>query len=455
MEIEKRTANISTLLTTVVFMAAFMPCVISALFDVFINSSVRMLAYWVLVIGMSILLAQQNHMLYLSRRGLYWFVTWMAVWGVSILRNGDISRGIYAGRIQMLVIIAFTTVIVASRKHLYRYIFKAIEILEIIQLIAGFYFLANPEALSRLGTEFFRADGLWLTKFNQFVASGCFMGISTHYSTSGMFLSIAVILFASECLEEKVATGTFRVIKVLLLIAATVALILTQKRAHLLFVAFSCVLMYFVGCVRGNMGKKLKQTLVAIIVIALVIVLIFNIPAFSGTIARFLTGDTIDEISSGRVSTLWEPAWKLFVKNVGLGIGWQNFKWIHIQYQANYGTVNNNVHNIYLQLLCETGILIGTLIIAFLISIYVLTWKYLLRYKKFRCKSAGYLPMLFSFGYQTFFLMYGLTGNPLYDIQCLFPYILCSGLTFKYAFAKSNMTISEEVKVREPRKRTI
>lgn len=429
METRNHSIRISSVLYVAVLTAVFFPCILSSVFKAYVDDAIGLIVYWGTAAMLALLAVQQKHKLYLSRECMNWLIIWIAVWAISVFRNGDVERGMYGSVMKMLAIIIMVGILSASRKPVYKQMLVAMKILLIVQLVAGAYYYIFPNQFASLGASFFRLYGVGLKKFNEFVNEHYFMGLSTHYSTSGMYMALATVLLFAECEERRFASCKVKNGEYILLILFGIALILTQKRAHLLFSGAACIAMYLVGYVNGNLGKKILQILVCIFTVALIVILIFNVPALSGVVTRFIAGSSLEE---GRASVLWKPAWNAFINNLSLGIGWSRFKWLYPQ-QQGVDIVNNNVHNIYLQLLCENGIIFGSLIIVLLLCTYVITWKKLLYYKKAGPKADEYLPMLFSFGYQTFFLLYGLTGNPLYDIETLYPYMICSSISFRYA----------------------
>ena len=76
-------------------------------------------------------------------------------------------------------------------------------------------------------------------------------------------------------------------------------------------------------------------------------------------------------------------------------------------------TDGNDAHNIYLQITSELGI-VG---ICFYMLFFIYNYSYAL--KRVNMSES----MMYSIYYQTFFLIYGFSGNPLYQLCILFMYI--------------------------------
>lgn len=367
------------------------------------------------------------------KKRLFMLLIWISVFLITILNNGDLHVGNYEPTICLFVGVVFFLFVVSHEFFDYKKIFWVITILTLIQLLFGYYFLVDKGMLLQFGrTVFGLSEGVWYNKFLSCVNSGYFMGLTTHYSTSGMYMALGTVLFGNLLLFGKKRNEKYSIHMLILFLVCFIALVLTAKRAHLLFTIIALLGSYFVGFIHGNIVKRIKQVLFIIFVVTATVYILAQIPAFSTTVSRFVMGGTANELSSGRIETLWIPALEAFSEKPLLGIGWRQFKYDYPQFQVGTGYVNNDCHNIFIQVLCETGIF-GFYIIAIMIYTFVITFRHL-NIIKHDEDNENYFPILFSFSYQVFFLLYGMTGNPLYDEACLYPYLLSCGLIYRNYF---------------------
>lgn len=239
-------------------------------------------------------------------------------------------------------------------------------------------------------------------------------GLTAHYSHNGMYISLGIVVwFAISCYTKKKLHYAITV-------AFVVALLLTQKRGPLIAVALAIVLAYFIINL-GQMKKKIARIFVGVIAaVALCYVVYLANPSLFSVFDRLFGEDGL----SNR-EYLWDYAVQLFKANILLGAGWG-------YYPANINIDINNVsvssihaHNIYLEILADTGIIGFICIIipmAFTLASTIKIVKYI---NKKNLKTSMFLaPLVFSLTYQIFFLVYGLSGNPIYDYQMLVPYML-------------------------------
>ncbi len=137
-------------------------------------------------------------------------------------------------------------------------------------------------------------------------------------------------------------------------VITTVGFFATQSRGGLLALAFASI----AGLALLPRQRKRLLGLTAAAGIGLAVVAAAN-PAAISRMTNFGGG------SSGR-DDLWHVAWTIFTQHHWIGIGLNNFEAVEPRYSLNSGALNrveliaehpHLVHNLYLQLLTETGVI--------------------------------------------------------------------------------------------------
>ena len=145
------------------------------------------------------------------------------------------------------------------------------------------------------------------------------------------------------------------------------------------------------------------------------------IPAFSRIAASIVGLISGNDISNNRAK-LYEFAIRLFVENPLFGVGWGQYR---VKTVGNVTLIETiETHNIYLQMLCEMGIIGFSCMIVPMINSLRLALKNVKESISEKEPIIWKSLLLFSLGYQVFFCVYGLTGNPLYDHNCLLMYLM-------------------------------
>ena len=203
-----------------------------------------------------------------------------------------------------------------------------------------------------------------------------------------------------------------------------VCLVLTNKRAHFLFMILALAIAYYYSGETDKKGKRFAiLVMVGVLSLALLLVLLprINVGVFIklNRTLEALESESDADVMSGR-GELYAIAVKLFLRNPILGIGWEKFR-LHPDVPGGVET-----HNIYLQLLCETGVIgFGIFLFFFIFALYI-TVK--------NCRDARTAEEHHTAGFclfmQIFFLLYGITGNPLYDPPYYVPYFLICSFSF-------------------------
>lgn len=239
-------------------------------------------------------------------------------------------------------------------------------------------------------------------------------GITSHYSHNAMYICIGLIIAISKYMANKNKKN------LLYFCISLIALLLTQKRGPLLAVGIACIIFVILNYkeILRKRGYTVLFSGLAMLILIYIMYIIF--PELFKVFERFKG----DNLLTNR-QYLWAEAWKMFCENPIFGIGWGGYihrlnieiSSVHVTYMF--------CHNIYLQILAETGI-VGLTILLYLMFNTLLKTIKLLKDKK------DYI-IYFSVIYQLFFLIYGISGNPLYDKQMLVPYFIAISYT-QYIF---------------------
>lgn len=214
-------------------------------------------------------------------------------------------------------------------------------------------------------------------------------GINAWFSVIGLSVS-----FAFYCTERK--------LKYLLLIFLfLISIVFTAKRAHLLFSILSMFIVYL-SLYKRNIKKKLALLFISSLLLLIFIMLFPDV--FHYMKERFTVSDDKD-ISSNRF-LLWGIAFVFFLQKPIFGWGFG--------YCSN--VMGTNVHNVYIQVLSELGIVGLCFFLVFLLSSIVSIFR---KFKKkyFFMDNEEKLQLVFSLFIQLFFIMYCMTGNPLNDLN--------------------------------------
>lgn len=198
-----------------------------------------------------------------------------------------------------------------------------------------------------------------------------------------------------------------------------VLIFLTGKRGQFFSLISAIILYVIIQLKRCVMRKSLYKIILSFLSILFLVTLGLTFFKFKVDFSNFRISfmqegkmSTLDNLN-GR-SLLWLTALTAFFNNPLVGIGWKNFA-------VFYGS-GNHVHNIYLQLITETGVIGFVLFIVATIITLTSSIKILRRNNNLSKKEKGYLRMAFI--YQIFFLVYGMSGNPLFDSFYFFPYMI-------------------------------
>lgn len=234
-------------------------------------------------------------------------------------------------------------------------------------------------------------------------------GLTSHYSTNGIYCAVAVLI----CSCKIIASNTRTAKDYVKLLLSIIALLLTTKRAHLLFSICAIIVVYFFFSRGNKVAKVFYILMIGILATMLVYVFAPFVPLIGNVVARFVDQD---DISSGRF-VFWAQAYQLFLDNMWSGIGWGEYAGVNM-----YGT---GVHNVYIQLLCEAGI--PGFVVFILAMGRTALWAIRDCHNHLnQVQLEMRTPFAFAVAFQVFILLYCLTGNCLYDQSVILYYIACA-----------------------------
>ena len=251
---------------------------------------------------------------------------------------------------------------------------------------------------------------------------GIYYGFCGEKSLAAFVMAIALIVYISEFFHfRKLSRGKW-ISSIILLIA----IMMTGKRMEFL-VPIICFLCFFLLTKRK--GKGLKFIAVLLIGAIAIYLLPIFVPQAELVLERFQDSGA-DSFATGR-EVLWEYAMDMFRENRLFGTGYGSYNEIVNMRGFNSPTGEDlwgyHAHSIYFQLLGECGI-IGCICwgITYL-------WT-LIKGLRNIYKSSEVIPLnlLISVGMLMMILIYGLSGNTLYEISQLYLSFLTLAIYRKY-----------------------
>ena len=236
------------------------------------------------------------------------------------------------------------------------------------------------------------------------VNNNAYAGLTDHYSRNAFFVVLGIlgeIYYFNKKSKKEIFTIVFFVI----------TLFLIGKRGHLLFLIVSMFLTYFIFN-----GLKIKSTfkfILLLLISSLALIIAVNvIPGVSNVIDR--TENSNGDISTGRFE-LYDKAFRYYKDNDNIPLGWY-------QFEKKTGYTFAGVHNDYIQLFVETGLIGFILVVG--VNIFILK-KAILFVKKTK-SNISILILL----YNIFFLLYSLTGIPHYGLENYLVYFILNAFLF-------------------------
>ncbi len=237
-------------------------------------------------------------------------------------------------------------------------------------------------------------------------------GLVGDFQYAGILMSLTVGIYLAEYYYEK------SYLNVIGLVFVFIALFMSGKR----MLSFIALFGYFVIYITtSGKGKKRKFILLSICLICIIGLAYLIFPEARELVYR-LNEYSADTTFNGRIY-FWHAAIDIWKHNKIFGIGMGTFSDYFDKYYHRIGNMEAyDAHNIYLQLIAETGIVGFSLFILLFITSLVKTIR-LFFIKKIREHKQMGIILTYSLYTQIWFILYGLTGNPLYSAVEFYIYI--------------------------------
>lgn len=285
----------------------------------------------------------------------------------------------------------------------------AIKYLGIICILGCILQLINIDLLRKINT--FTLGPEKYAIFDMFYRGGSLVGFSFQTGVTGFYLAIITLFFLIEYLEEK----QYFARKWGYLVATGGSLVLTFFTGKRIFILLVAVISLALIC--SYYRKNAFKILVVSLLILVGIFLLLNYTEYGQTI--ILKMSKIDPTTGRR------------------GINEQMINWFWESPIYGNGVTSTlsllggyqNGHNIYIQILSESGILGFVIIVPiFAKNLFQSIWIY----NKARTISIETKYCAMSIVIQTLFVGWGFTGNPLYDVYPLIVYMVAIGYMSEY-----------------------
>lgn len=328
-------------------------------------------------------------------------------------KNARLAHGSFA--VDSRICTAFLVYFLINRRtDWYKTLIKSLVVLGIFYGVTTVYLYIFPAAYSRYVYPIFGQESTIVGT----VQKGYAVGFSRHFSTTAIYHTVTLgvpicVIVKKGILEKKHTKLMFFLIGLIY-----IGVLLTGKRAHSIFIPLAIIVCYYIF----GSGKKMSVTFKIVGGIILFLGMFYIcaqiIPSLNNVMIRFQNKIERGDITSGR-DVMLEECKFLFINNPIIGSGWGSFA---------YNTVTGvkNAHNVYAQLFAENGLVLSIPFFIFFIGNIWHTCKAIniIIKKEKRITNTFMICLIYSLYIQVFFILYSFTGNPLYDFQFVFPYIL-------------------------------
>ena len=276
---------------------------------------------------------------------------------------------------------------------------KIIICIGLVHVFATIFYLLIPNVIQIIASRIL-TNPSYIYNVNLF-RHGMIAGIASEHGANAIFISIVL----SFIIAKSITKPNF--LNLVLTVMCIIALLLTGKRGPLIanIIAF---LMIFIKYNIHN-KKVIKTFLIFCVFICILVGILSRIPATNIVFERYIESVENNELLTGR-----EDFYNVQISSI------KNHFFTGIGIRGVHELIgNNDGHNIYLQVFAELGIFGIIILLCILLTNYV---------KALKAKNNE--SILTSVYFQTFFIIYGISGNPMYLFTTLAIYFVITSQLF-------------------------
>lgn len=311
-----------------------------------------------------------------KEKGLFFFLVLMISAFIFIGNSGEGTTEYAIG----MDLCALVAIVYIPEERQYVNAFKLLYVFSIAFSIYSILMFISPNIYQNMVRPIISASSV---EYNAaLIRDGYGVALGANVAYIDYMVAVGIV-FSISCILNQYRFIRSRVMQFGGMIISLMGMLCVNRKGELLGVIIAVFVLYRVQMKKSDRKAKKRMRRIAFVSLAAAAVAIAYLALhgylvryylFFNKISRNLSHDRVD-ISSGRLY-IWRYALELFRENPILGIGWEQFSADIPAY--NIDTVK--VHNNFIQLLCETGI-IGFLLIAIpMLALLVLTYRDTNRY---------------------------------------------------------------------------
>ncbi|MGL9729307.1 O-antigen ligase family protein [Enterococcus sp. DIV0756] len=285
--------------------------------------------------------------------------------------------------------------------QIFNFIVPSMVICTGVHVFMNLFFLIQPEKQINILMKLYTGKEL-MNAVNQTRAS-FLVGITSDIGQNAFHISLFMI-----CMFALLLTKTNKIVSIISFLFGLVLLIGTTKRGLMAGLFASMIVIILIRS-RKNIKRFFVYSVLLIFFILVGWYILNNLEITQVMIKKNI--DYSGNILNGR-QYIYASTLNAFNQHPFRGIGVNTTQIV---------SSGNDAHNIYLQVLAESGVVGFILFVTAITCGLVQGIKELLKAEKSKYETI----IIFSVSYQVFFVVYGMSGNPFYNNSLLATYILC------------------------------